>query len=436
MSLPAQTSEAEYRIYTTHPRLLLRPQRLRLLKRERERQSMRWRQLETLIKGNAQMPEQGFALALYAAIAGDAVIAKRAIDWSLGPGNDLRQLALVYDWCQDAITPDQARALVSKIQKAIAQPASNNISARRDRVLGIIAIADDAAHAEEAPLRQTVENWFQKDFAPALANGRATVPPSDSYALLEILHSIRDNLNIDLREFAPGYFKDFPEYLVLANYPAPYPAPENEYRVPLYMSSGQPDLNQAALARAAGLSMVGYESNATETQFLQGWLIQDRFLMRGAFGATYEFLWANPYQPGLSYFHLPLIFHDPHSGALFVRSSWEEDAVWFGLFQGEAQLFQDGKITVLTGKGSPSSRPIEIGNTSILAARHPLKFTIGNQSIFVVGLNPHHRYLIEVDDEEMREEEADAAGTLELRFPPERNAGVRIKEAKGGNSGT
>ena len=33
----------EYRVYTEHPRLLLRSQRLRLLKRERERQSMRWR---------------------------------------------------------------------------------------------------------------------------------------------------------------------------------------------------------------------------------------------------------------------------------------------------------------------------------------------------------------------------------------------------------
>src|SRR5689334_7609995 len=90
----------EYRVYTEHPRLLLGPQRLRLLKRERERQSMRWRQFEALIQGSAQIPEPGFALSLYSIIAGDAAAAKRAVNWALGPGNDLRQMAFVYDWCQ------------------------------------------------------------------------------------------------------------------------------------------------------------------------------------------------------------------------------------------------------------------------------------------------------------------------------------------------
>ncbi len=101
-----------------------------------------------------------------------------------------------------------------------------------------------------------------------------------------------------------------PIYLVAANYPAPYRAPENEFRIPVYLGNGQPDLNRAALARAAGLSMVAYDNNGLENQFLQGWLIQDRFLMMTPFGAPYEFLWANPYQPGLSYYQLPLLFHD------------------------------------------------------------------------------------------------------------------------------
>ena len=33
-------------------------------------------------------------------------------------------------------------------------------------------------------------------------------------------------------------------------------------------------------------------------------------MLRGALGAPYEFLWANPYQPGLSFEHVPLVFHD------------------------------------------------------------------------------------------------------------------------------
>ena len=46
-----------FRVYTEGPRLLLRPQRLRLLRRERERRSLRWDQFETLWTANAPFPE-------------------------------------------------------------------------------------------------------------------------------------------------------------------------------------------------------------------------------------------------------------------------------------------------------------------------------------------------------------------------------------------
>jgi hypothetical protein len=437
-SLLGQTSSEEFRVYTSHPRLFLRPQRVRLLKRERERQSMRWRQFETLVRGSVQMPEPGFALAFYAAISEDTAVAQRAIAWALGgAGSDVRQLAFVYDWCQDSLTAQQSEALAAKIRAAISRPAAAiSLTAQRDRVLGAIAIADDASHPEEAVLKGAVEEWFRREYAPSLAEGHTILAPPDAYPLIELMHAIRDNLNIDLREAAPMYFRTLPEYMVLANYPAPYRAPENEYRVPVYTSSGQPDLIEAALSRAAGLSMVGYETNARETQYLQGWLIQDRFMMRGTFGAPYEFLWANPYQPGLSYFYLPLTFHDPRSGALFVRSSWEEEAVWFGLFRSEAQLFEDGKITVLNARGALAAKPIAVGTASILAGSNRIKFRIDGEQMYVVGLVPHHRYLVEVDDEEMREEEADAAGTIELQFPPDRIAGIRMEEVTSEHSGT
>ena len=77
------------------------------------------------------------------------------------------------------------------------------------------------------------------------------------------------------------------------------------------------------MARAAEMAMVAYDDNALESQYLQGWLMQDRFLMRGGWG-VYEFLWANPYQPGLSYFHMPLVFHEVATGHLFARTSWDK----------------------------------------------------------------------------------------------------------------
>src|SRR5260370_38575796 len=76
--------------------------------------------------------------------------------------------------------------------------------------------------------------------------------------------------------------------------------------------------------------------------------MHDNFILRGTLGATYEFLWANPYQPGLSYYLVPLLFHDDMFGRLFMRSSWEENAKWLGYFHGELQNFDEGHLRVMS----------------------------------------------------------------------------------------
>ena len=426
----AQAQDDEFRVYTEHPRLILTAQRLRLLKRERDRESQRWRQFDLLVKGLATLPEPGFALALYYAVSGDNASGKRAVEWALGQAADLRQLALVYDWCQPVMNPQQSVALAAKIRQVSQKPAGDGLSALRDRVLGLIATADDPKHPEEPPLRDLVRQWWRGGFAPSLANGGTTPELSDLYALLEILHTVRDNLKIDLREDALGYFAHLPTYLISANYPAPYRAPENEFRIPMYQGDGQPDLNRAALARAAGLSMVAYDNNGLENQFLQGWLIQDRFLMMTLFGAPYEFLWANPYQPGLSYYQLPLVFHDENSGGLFVRSGWDEDADWFGLYAGVAELFHDGHVTKVNQGASGSSRPmpLHLGDSSVVFGRAPFQFSMEGGTILVIGLKPRQKYLVETDDEEMRETSTDRSGTFVLQYPAGRVAGIRVHE--------
>jgi hypothetical protein len=434
----AQTVEEEYRVYSEHPRLMLTSQRMRLLKRERDRDSMRWHQFALLVRAAAQMPEPGFALALYFAVTGDTAFGKRAVDWALGPATDLRQLAMVYDWCQPVLNAAQSKALAAKFRRLMEQPSGESLPARRDRVLASIAIADDEQHPEEVVLRETVQKWWRAGLAPKLASGVTAIPHDELYALLEIMHAIRDNTKIDLREDAPEYFRELPKYQILGNYPAPLAAPENEYRIPVYKGSVEPDVDRAALARAAGLSMVAFDNNAFENQYLQGWLIQDRFMMQGTFGAPYEYLWANPYQPGLSYFQLPVVYHDSHSGTLFVRSNWEDEAAWFGLYEGEAQLFQDGKITVLNQAGPRAAdpKPIAVGDASILLGRSPMHFSVEGGTTLVVGLKPRHKYLIETDDEELRELETDRVGTLVLEYPADRMAGVRIVEAERGSEGT
>ena len=430
-SLGAPAQDEEFRVYTEHPRLILTAQRLRLLKRERERDSQRWRQFDLLVKGGASLPEPGFALALYYAISEDAAVGKRAVDWALGKTDDLRQIALVYDWCQPILNPQQASALSAKIRQLSQAQSGDSLAARRDRVLALIATADDREHSEEAPLKEVVQKWWRGGFAQALAGGRNVPPLPEVYALLEMLHAVRDNLKIDLRENAPDYFAHLPTYLVAGNYPAPYRAPENEFRIPVYQGNGQPDLNRAALARAAGLSMVAYDTNGLQNQFLQGWLIQDRFLMMTPYGAPYEFLWANPYQPGLSYYQLPLVFHDENSGALFVRSGWDEDADWFGLYAGEAELFHNGHATVVNrdASGSSAPKPLRLGDASVIFGRVPFQFSMDDGgTILGIGLKPGEKYLVETDDEEMREVSTDGAGTFVLEYPAGRMAGVRVHE--------
>ncbi len=425
--LPWGLGAEEYRVYSPHPRLLLSARHLRLLQRERERQSMRWQQFQKILQAPQGLPEYGLAQALDAIVAKDATAGRRAVEWALSPAADLRQQAVVYDWCQDWLTESQAGALRAKLMQGVSGvPAGNDLVAHRDRILAAIAFADDAVHSEEPVLRQEID-WFNRQFLPGVLAGKNLVSPPEAYALLELLHAVRDNLNVDLRDSAAAWFEQLPIFLVLGNYPAPLEAPENAYRIPVFTGAGQPSTRSAALSRAAGLSLVAYDSNSTETQFLQGWLIQDHFLMRGGFGAVYEFLWANPYQPGLSFFHLPLQFYDPHSGALFLRSSWEEDATWFGLFGGEAQLFENGNITVLNQKGG-SGRPVLVGDASVVAARAPLRYDVDTEWLFVVGLKPRQGYIVEVDDEELRSELSDPAGTLALHLAPEHKTGLRIEE--------
>ena len=426
-------STEEVRIDTEHPRLLLPARRLKLLKRERERQSIRWQQLELLMTGGARMPEPGFSQALYYQITGDEGWGRKAVGWALDPSaQEARQLALVFDWCQPVLTPPQSAALVAKLRKTLDQPPSkaSDIPSVRDRVFAALALAGHVPKAPETLLQAVLNQWWTGKMKPQFDDGGARVPRRDIYALTEILHAVRDNLNLDLRETSPTFFKELPVYHLLSHYPASYPAAENEYRIPVFDGQNEPDLDQAALSRAAELAMVAFDSNALETQFLQGWLTRDRFLMRGAFGIAYEFLWANPYQPGLSVYHMPLWFHDPRSGRLIARSSWEEDADWFGHLDGFTQFFSGGRIQPVDLRTATST--IQVSEATIVFPRQASRYrtaTETTKALFVVGLKPHQDYDIEVDDEEMREVQTDADGILAVEVTPGSKGGLRLAPA-------
>jgi hypothetical protein len=241
------------------------------------------------------------------------------------------------------------------------------------------------------------------------------------------MHALRDNTNIDLRESYPKFFKEFPIEHLISHYPVVYEAPENDYRIGANPRGGEPDQRSAALSRVAELSMVALDVNAAETQVIQGWLMHDKFILKGTLGAPYEFLWANPYQPGLSYYHVPLIFHAPEFGRLYVRSTWDPDADWFGYFDGAMQLFTDGKLTPLNPQ--LNAPPLSMQEAWLCFAQKQRKWDLQVEEeagIFILGLEPKQTYRIEVDDEEMFETTADAGGILLIDLPKGKTTGFRI----------
>jgi hypothetical protein len=386
-------------------------------------------QLDALVGGGAPMRELGFALALSFAASGDKVVGRKAVEWALHDSKDIRAAALVLDWCREVLSDAERKAIAARLMMRLS-PDGRDVGAVRDRVLVAITIADFDPEASARMLQSVVEDWWRKQTAPGLRSGDLSFTQAELYPLLEIIHAVRDNLNIDLREDAPRYFKSLPLWYVAGFYPAPYEASENEFRIASWKRNGEPDLREAAMARAAGLALVASDSNATETQYAQGFLMQDRFNMRDPLGAPYEFLWANPYQPGLAYALLPLVFYDARRGELFVRSSWDEDARWFGIVNGEFQLFEGGRVHLLEmGPAAAAPRPLEVGSAEVVQWCVPMHVDAGAETLFVVGGKAGAKYNVEIEDEEMQESAADRAGTLRFDLPKDRHPRVYLSAA-------
>ncbi|MEO5925582.1 MAG: hypothetical protein ABIR70_17300 [Bryobacteraceae bacterium] len=414
-SVWAQAQNDDFHVYRDPPRLFLSAQRQRLLERERERNSLRWQYFDAA--ASTTSPEPGFAAALYYRVAHENSAGRKAIDWALSPaGADLRQLALVYDWCSPLLTRPESDRLGEKIQQGVSRPATD-LAGQAARALATIAIADRMPDAGNAVLQEIV-TWWRKQ------------PPAkreELYPLMEFLHAVRDNTKVELRQGSADYFNELPLDYVSGFYPATLSGPDNDFRVPVFTGAGEPDVKVATKARAAGLAMVALDTNAVNYQFVQGMLMNDRFVMRGALGAPYEFLWANPYQPGLAYQTLPLVFHDTATGHVFARTSWEEDATWIGYFDGALQLFRNGGVQTVR-KGTPIA-PLKIGEAvvTVPADATAVKVRLEGQQLFVIGLAAKSEYAVEIDDQELDFLESDIGGTLVVSSAPGTEAGVRIR---------
>ena len=123
-------------------------------------------------------------------------------------------------------------------------------------------------------------------WSPALTRRPAAWSPrDDAYALLELLHAVRDNTNLDLRESVPrllqGLSHRTPDELLPGRL-------SRRRRTTIYIGAtrktGEPDLQAGGAFPRGRAGHGGLRRQCAESQVLQGWLMHDHFMLRGTFG--------------------------------------------------------------------------------------------------------------------------------------------------------
>ncbi len=279
------------------PTMLLTPKLLRRLQRDRQRQTVRWLNFEKRVQNAPDSPERGFELALHYAVTHEEQRGSEAVQWALAHPCEQRQVALVMDWVGDAISPANRKLL--EASSCAAKRENDPAADIRDELFAAVARAKD-------PRALIARRW------PVLRSGLADrLTASDIYAVCEFLIVARDAERSDLRNDDAHFFSLLPKELLLSLDPAQVEHPE--WR-----------------AHIGALALVGLDPNLENSQFLQAWAMEDRQMLTAGPGVAYEFLWADPYLPGIAYQNMDPWIYDP-SGRLFARTNWDPDACWLAV---------------------------------------------------------------------------------------------------------
>lgn len=353
------------------PKLLLTPQRLRRLKRDCERQTVRWVNFEDRVRTVSDSPERGFELALYYAVTGDDARGREAIDWAL-KANDRRQAALVLDWCGPLLTDDARRKLVSRVST----PSATGL---RDRLFS--AIVSNRAIPDYTDAEK-------KAFINDLQRGGFT-DPEKLYAACEFLMVYRTVERIDIREDAALFFSELPTEFLLSLKPDRAEHPE-------------------WMVHIAALALIAVDPNLQTSQFLQGWAMEDRQTIRDGPGVAYELLWADPYLPGVGYQNLDPWSYDSDTGRLFARTDWSPQACWIAVspsrveeehcpanWQQETTKF--GHLLLVPLRAECAELPARMGN-----------------DLGIIWKLPPNQAVVFIADKQQHTARADPAGMLRL----------------------
>ena len=435
-------AQPEYRVYEDHPRLFLEPSRLKRLRKDVERRSVRWEQLRRLTEENVALPEEPLVRALQFQVAGNEAAGRQAVAWAVARAEhsrgferlvDLRLGAVVFDWCYELFTEEERVRVAGTLGKtagALAGASGLDPGEVRSAALAAVAVAGDWAGSESA-LADLVERRWKMEILPALRRGRLADRAEDLLAVIEFCHAVRNSLQRELWQEAIDVFKSLPFSLILRYYPEPLQTEAGVFRQPAMLTTVETDPEiEATVSRIAELLLVAYENTWEEYQFLQGWLRHDEYSLTNPLGAPYEFLWLNPYLPGLSYFSAPVIVYDELRGRLFARAGWQEGDLWAGYFNSELQVFAEGKRFVV--RREDEQAPLVFPDTVVVLARVPMSIKVRAPEaavIYMVGLGEGKSYNFVINKRTFRTYEAGRGGIIVLKNPP-KGSGKRFLKFK------
>ena len=424
-------SQANYKVYTSHPRLWLEEKRLSRLRKDVERQSDRWQTLRRLIDQNATFPEEPLVLALRYQAAGAEISGRHAIDWALTKTADgrtfstaanIRLGAIVFDWCHRLLDDKERRRLATQLGEAarvLTQRERLSLAEARGAVMALVAVAGDWEASARVSQTLMDRHWMATVLGP-VRRGEPFNDPHQRLALAELSHVMRYNFEIDPWRETPGFFKALPLVSLLQYGPRPVVTSQGLFRLPgeadFSDRSEEDAVRAGTLSRLADMVFVAYESNLAGYQFLQGWLRHDAYALTSAWGAPYEFLWVDPYLPGLSYFSAPAVVHDELRGRLFGRSGWQDSDMWAGYFDGNLHILADGEAHTIGP--DDKQKPLVFGPAAIAIGRVPFSFQVempGGKMIFVAGLEEGQSYRVRINRTKETETQAGRGGILVLR---------------------
>jgi hypothetical protein len=289
------------------PRLLLTEKRLHRLKLDRQRQTERWVNFETRVRNVADSEERGFELALYSAVTNDATACQAALQWGVAHPLAYWQDALIADWCRKMPGPERDKLVQISVKADSTKPFE---SARNQLFFQIVR--------DEATSDTAREQWAR--LLPSIQRD-PRVCLSEIYALFQFLDAADKNFRLDLRQDDARLFTTLPTIYLLAMQPGQLEKPDQK-------------------ARLGGLMMVNLDPNLQSSSFVQGWAMEDPKMVREGLYVAEEFLWANPYLPGLGYYNMDLWAYDAPSGLLLTRKSWNAESCWVSIFHQQVQSFQ------------------------------------------------------------------------------------------------